>query len=441
MKINLIKLGRTFIMLAALMMVGSQTAFGQGTAFTYQGRLNSGANAASGSYDLTFSLFNVVSGTGQVGNTLTNSAVAVSNGLFTVALDFGVNFPGADRWLEIGVRTNGNGPFTTLTPRQKLTATPYAVTAGNLTGAILLAQLPGAVVTNNATGVSLTGVSLTGTFAGNGASLTNLNPASLTAPAAPTVVPITSMAFIPPGSFLMGSPTNEVSNRTDELQHIVTISRGFWMGKFEVTQSEYLSLMNTNPSFHKFGGGTNLSRPVEQVSWNDATNYCATLTQRERSAGRIPTNYGYRLPTEAEWEYAARAGTTTAFHLGSALRSGKANFNGLIESDASVGEIYNPGGIYLGQTTFVGLYQPNSWGLYDMIGNVWEWCQDWYASYPAGSVIDPQGPGAGFSRINRGGSWNVGAIGCRSAYRVGYGDPAGRVNYVGFRVVLAPGQP
>jgi len=171
-----------------------------------------------------------------------------------------------------------------------------------------------------------------------------------------------NLVFIHPGTFTMGSPTSEVARYPDEVQHIVTISRGFWMEKFLVTQGDYLAVVGSNPSF--FNGvqtnypagdyGTNLNRPVEQVRWYDATNYCGLRTQQERAAGLIPTNYVYRLPTESEWEYADRAGTTTAFYLGSGLQSGQANFNGLYEYDASVGDVFNPSGIYLGQVTAVG---------------------------------------------------------------------------------------
>jgi formylglycine-generating enzyme required for sulfatase activity len=258
----------------------------------------------------------------------------------------------------------------------------------------------------------------------------------------------TNLVFIQPGTFTMGSPTNEAEGGY-EAQHTVTISRGFWMGKYLVTQGEYLAVVGSNPSLFRNGanasfGGTGstitneLLHPVEQVSWNDATDYCASRTQRERAGGLIPTNYVYRLPTEAEWEYGCRAGTTTAFYPGSSLHSGQANFDGRYEYDVSVGTIYNPSGVFLGVTTPVGSYAANPWGLYDMIGNVWEWCQDWYDVYPRGSVIDPQGPASGSMRVIRGGDWNDIAWICRSAYRDG---PPGRIEFlIGFRVVLAPGQ-
>ena len=171
-----------FLFIALAFLAGFHRSFAQGTQFTYQGQLANNGLPANGSYDLAFSLFSASNGAGQVGGTVTNSAVTVSNGLFNATLDFGAGaFPGANRWLEIGVRTNGGGAFTTLTPRQPLTATPYAIAAGNvtgslpasqLTGTVTLAQLPAAVVTN--------GGNITGTFSGNAAGLTNLNGANLT---------------------------------------------------------------------------------------------------------------------------------------------------------------------------------------------------------------------------------------------------------------------
>ncbi len=252
----------------------------------------------------------------------------------------------------------------------------------------------------------------------------------------------TNLVFIQPGTFTMGSPTNEALRGSDEVQHIVTISRGFWMEKFLVTQGNYLSVVATNPSYFTAANGysDDLTRPVEQVNWYDATNYCAMRTQQELAVGMIPTNYVYRLPTESEWEYADRAGTTTAFYLGSALRSGGANFDGQYEYDVTLGTINNLSGIYLGITTSVGSYAPNGWGLYDMIGNLFEWCQDWGGAYPGGSVIDPQGPATGSARVIRGGYWGDYAWFCRPAFRFIDG-PGDRYYGIGFRVLLAPGQP
>jgi formylglycine-generating enzyme required for sulfatase activity len=258
-----------------------------------------------------------------------------------------------------------------------------------------------------------------------------------------------SMVWIPSGTFTMGSPASEPARDTSEgPQTRVTITQGFWMGRHEVKQSEYLAVMGSNPSYFAAanGYGTDLNLPVETVSWNDAVAYCAALTTRERNAGRLPAGYAYRLPTEAEWEYACRAGTTTVFHYGAALRSGMANFYGPYEYPPCAGQAFpygchNSSGTYLGRTTSVGSYAPNAWGLYDMHGNVWEWCSDrWSTSLPGGSVTDPQGSATGSFRVIRGGSWRNLAFNCRSAYRYNY-YPGHRYNIIGFRVVLASGQP
>jgi len=238
------------------------------------------------------------------------------------------------------------------------------------------------------------------------------------------------LVWIEPGTFTMGSPSSEKDRTSDEGPLTqVTISQGFWMSKYEVTQAEYLAVMGSNPSY--FTG--DLKRPAEEMTWIDATNYCGKLTQQERSAGRLPAGYVYRLPTEAEWEYACRAGTTTATAYGDSLSSAQANFDGNYPyNGAAVGP-------YLGRTTAVGSYTPNAWGLYDMHGNVWEWCLDWYGTYPGGSVTDPKGAVSGSYRVVRGGGWGGDGWLCRSAYRFHYW-PDYRSNGIGFRPVLAPGQ-
>lgn len=251
-----------------------------------------------------------------------------------------------------------------------------------------------------------------------------------------TAVHYTNMAYIASGTFTMGSPESEPARLPSEgPQTQVTISRGFLIGKHEVTQGEYLNVMGTNPSV--FTG--DLSLPVETVSWDDAMAYCGALTAKERNEGRLPAGFVYRLPTEAEWEYACRAGTTTAFHFGEAMRSGTANFNGRYEyppCDGQIDSCYNPTGTYLGRTALIGNYTRNAWGLHDMHGSVWEWCEDWFAeNYSGGSVTDPQGPSAGEIRVVRGGSWDDNAFGCRSANRFSIYQDA-RSSVIGFRVVL-----
>jgi formylglycine-generating enzyme required for sulfatase activity len=200
------------------------------------------------------------------------------------------------------------------------------------------------------------------------------------------------------------------------------------MGKYEVTQGEYLAVMGNNPSY--FTGDTN--RPVEQVSWIDATNYCGTLTGREQAAERIPTNCVYRLPTEAEWEYACRGWTSDRrFSYGD--DPGYTNLTNYAWYGANSGGTTHP----------VGQKLPNPWGLYDMHGNVWEFCQDWFADYPGGIVVDPQGPGTPFpgsGRLIRGSGWYDVAKDCRSASRSTSG-PVSRYYGYGFRAVLAPSKP
>jgi len=234
----------------------------------------------------------------------------------------------------------------------------------------------------------------------------------------------TDMVFIPAGSFRMGSPTNELGRLEDEgPQTVVTLTKGFYMAKYKATQTDYGMVTGKFPSVFT----SDPFLPVETVGWEDATNYCATLTRRERAAGRIRTNSVYRLPTEAEWEYACRAWTSTRFSHGDDQGyETLANYAWFADNSSRM-------------THPVGQKLPNSWGLYDMHGGLWEWCQDWYGPYPGGNAIDPQGPATGSYHVFRGGSWGCEGEECRSASRDF--NPEGETGYVGFRVVLAPGQP
>jgi formylglycine-generating enzyme required for sulfatase activity len=230
-----------------------------------------------------------------------------------------------------------------------------------------------------------------------------------------------SLVFIPPGLFRMGSPTNEVGRSTNESpQTQVTLTRGFFMGTYPVTQGQFLAIMGSNPT--QFPGNTN--RAEDEVTWTQATNYCALLTQQQTAAGLIPPGSQYRLPTEAEWEYACRALTSTEFYYGD--DSTYTNLANYAWYSANSGNSTQP----------IGLKLPNPWGLYDMAGNVFEWCADWIGTYPGGSVTDPQGAPTGTERILRGGSWFNSGQFCRSAERES-GNPIGSNSNIGFRVVLA----
>jgi len=232
------------------------------------------------------------------------------------------------------------------------------------------------------------------------------------------------MIWIEPGTFIMGSPSDELGRYDDEVQHEVTLTQGYWLGKYEVTQAQYEAVMGTNPSGFK---GADL--PVEKVSWYDAKEFCAKLTAFEKATGRLPEGYEYTLPTEAQWEYACRAGTTTALNSGKNL----SDKDQCLEMDEVGWYKYNSDRA----THPVGQKLPNVWGLYDMHGNVWEWCLDRYGDYPTSAVTDPTGPIMGSSRVIRGGSWYFYAGGCRSATRSGNGPSYYDSNY-GFRVALAP---
>ena len=218
----------------------------------------------------------------------------------------------------------------------------------------------------------------------------------------------------------------------------MTITRAFLMKTTEVTQAEWQAVMGNNPSYFAGepgrGAACGANCPVEQVSWNDAVDYVNRLSDAADLARCYDANrafaglgcLGYRLPTEAEWEYAARAGTQTAYHTGVNTQTNTCN------NDPNL----NLAGWYCGNaantTHPVGLKQVNAWGLYDMHGNVWEWVQDWYAAYPAGAAVDPVGPAAGVNGVKRGGSWNDNARYARAAYRFS-NSPGIRGPIVGFR--------
>ena len=237
------------------------------------------------------------------------------------------------------------------------------------------------------------------------------------------------MVKIKAGSFMMGSPVGELGRSDIEKQHQVTLTRDFWLGETEVTQSQYEAVMNKNPSYFKKGG----DYPVETVTWDEAMEFCRRLTQIERDAGRLPKGYEYTLPTEAQWEYACRAGTKTALNNGRNLTDEKYNCENLKE--VAWYDYHNNES----STHPVRKKRENQWGLYDMHGNVLEWCSDWLGSYSDGPATDPTGLSAGSYRVLRGGSWVNFARRCRSACRFNY-DPSDSDNFVGFRLALAPVQ-
>lgn len=221
--------------------------------------------------------------------------------------------------------------------------------------------------------------------------------------------------WIPPGNFMMGSPKEEKDRRGDEIQHKVTLTKGFYMGVYTVTQEQWKEVMDMNPI--NFKGEKNL--PVELVSWDDCQEFIKTLREKDKKL--------YRLPTEAEWEYSCRAGTTTPFHFGETISTDQANYNSNF--------IYGNGkkGKYREKTTPVGSFPANAWGLHDMHGNVWQWCQDWSGDYPQKDVVDPQGSEAGDGRVLRGGSWLSNPGLCRSACRIRH-EPSIRYGGIGCRV-------
>ncbi len=243
------------------------------------------------------------------------------------------------------------------------------------------------------------------------------------------------LVWVPRGEFMMGSSEKEVDDAHAECKkhsseckresfvdekpkHNVIITAGFWVGKYEVTQGQWQAVMGDNPSKFKDLGA---DCPVEQVSWDDIQFFLRRLNAKK-------DRFEYSLPSESQWEYAARAGTTTVFAFGDSLRSSQANFDGEYPYASTKGT-------NIGKTVPVGRYQPNVYGLYDMHGNVWEWCEDRFGMYPSGAVTNPTGPNTGQGRVLRGGGWSSSAV--RSADRWAV-YPSDRANDIGFRVVARP---
>jgi len=225
-----------------------------------------------------------------------------------------------------------------------------------------------------------------------------------------------ALRWCPAGTFMMGSPVSEVERFNDETQHQVTLTHGFWMLETQVTQDMWESVMKSNPSHFR---GAEL--PVVMVSWHDCQEYIQKLNAHLAGTPAAPACYKFSLPTESQWEYACRAGTTTPYHFGDSLSTTQAHF----DQDWDTGTM-----------TEVGSYPANAWGLYDMHGNVWEWCADCHGGdYPSDAVVDPVGSPTGSLRVIRGGSWNDDARYCRSADRSGV-DPTYRSNRLGLRLSL-----
>jgi len=231
------------------------------------------------------------------------------------------------------------------------------------------------------------------------------------------------MVWCEPGAFQMGSAETEPSRYKKETLHLVTLSRGFWIGRYEVSQGEWKRVMGSTPSFYSkrrllwIFEGSNHRHPVETVSRDEALEFCKHLTRKERSAGRLEEGWIYTLPTESQWEYTCRAGASTAYAFGEELSHQQANFA------SKKG------------TVRCGSYRPAAWGIYDMHGNVAEWCLDGYGDYPRWSVRDPTGPEKVAFRVVRGGSWSRSANDCRSAFRF-FNESYSRNRFTGFRPVL-----
>ncbi len=244
------------------------------------------------------------------------------------------------------------------------------------------------------------------------------------------------LCWCPPGQFTMGSPPGEPERRPGETQVEVTISRGFWMSKYEATQGDWRRAVGALPGPLTTELPAGDDYPVGNVNFAEAENLCARLTELARGSGALPAGWEFRLPTEAQWEYACRAGTASATSFGDRLSSTQANFRGKPYNGAEPGPS-------LGRAARVGSYPANVWGLCDMHGNIYEWCRDWYhARMPGGtdpdlhdakSTATPSENGD-YSRVRRGGCWADDGWALRTAFRLRF-EPERRYDHIGFRVV------
>ncbi len=248
------------------------------------------------------------------------------------------------------------------------------------------------------------------------------------------------LCWCPPGKFTMGSPPGELERRPREDQVEVTLTQGFYTGKYEVTQGDWKRVVGKLPGPLTAELPEGDDYPVGNVNFAEAEAFCHKLTERAHKSNELPEGWEFRLPTEAQWEYACRAGTTTATAFGDKLSSKQANFKGKPYNGAETGPS-------LGKAARVGSYPPNAWGLHDMHGNTFEWCRDWFhARLPGG--IDPDLHDAGSSaalnrtgdtsRVRRGGAWSDDGWPCRSACRMPF-EPERRADHIGFRVVAVRG--
>jgi formylglycine-generating enzyme len=244
------------------------------------------------------------------------------------------------------------------------------------------------------------------------------------------------LCWCPPGHFVMGSPRSEPERRPGENQVAVTLTKGFWMGQYEVTQGDWKRIVGKLPGELTAGGGSGDNFPVYNVNFAESEGFCHCLTEQARAAGDLPSDWEFRLPTEAQWEYACRAGTTTATAFGDKISSRQANFQDRPYNGAEEGPS-------LKRATKVGSYPPNAWGLYDMHGNVVEWCRDWFHTRLPGG-IDPdlywakstatRNRDGTLSRSRRGSAWTDPGWVSRSAFRQRF-EPERRADHIGFRIV------